>query len=121
MSKKYSPPARDEVLEAIGTIKDESLRRRARNAFTKKGSWNKTSASKNGNKKRWLSPAERVFAHQLYKAGITDRIGERVLHCKWRNGMNFWGARKDGKRLLEAKRRAVAKAKKAQKAEAVAN
>ena len=117
MSKKYAPPKRDEVLEAIGNIKPDNLRRRARKAFNTRKGWSRTCASKNGPEKRWLSPADRVFAHELYSQGdITDRIGERVLHCKWRNGMNFWGARKDGKRLLEAKRRAKAKAAKKEKA-----
>jgi len=112
MSKKYAPPKRVEVLEAIDNIQDKNLRRRARKAFLTRKGWSRTCASKNGPKKRWLTPADRVFAHELYSKGnITDRIGERILHCKWRNGMNFWGARKDGKVLLEAKRRAKAKAK----------
>ena len=112
---KYAPPAREEVLEAIGALKKESLRRRARETFLTRKGWNRTSASKNGNKKRWLSPSDRVFAHQLYVAGMTDRLGERVLHCKWRNGMNFWNARADGKRLLADKRRALAKTAKTAK------
>lgn len=119
MSKsKYSPPQKEEVLEVIASIPDEGLRRRARDTFIKRKGWNRTSASKNGSKKRWLTPSDRVFAHRLYVAGVTDRIGERVLHCKWRNGMNFWNARNDGKRLLAAKRRMAAKVQKAEPVEA---
>jgi hypothetical protein len=114
--KKYPPIPKTDVLEAIARIPDESLRRRARDTYLKRKGWSMTSASKNGNKKRWLSLSDRVFAHKLYMSGgagkiITDRIGERVLHCKWRNGMNFWNARVDGKRLIAAKKRAVAKAR----------
>jgi hypothetical protein len=107
---KYAPPSKTEVLEAIVAIPEENLRRRARETFLQRTGWNRTSASKNGNKKRWLSPFDRVLAHKLYMSGgagkiVTDRIGERILHCKWRNGMNFWNARNDGKRLLAAKKR----------------
>jgi hypothetical protein len=114
--KKYPPIPRPAVLEAIARIPDESLRRRAKKTYITRKGWNMTSASKNGNKNRWLTPSDRVFAHKLYMSGgagkiITDRIGERILHCKWRNGMNFWNARVDGKRLLSAKRRAKATAK----------
>lgn len=117
---KYSPPSHQEVLEAIASIESEKyprLRRRAKEAFLGRKGWNRTSASKNGPKKRWLSPSDRIFAHLLYKAGITDRVGERILHCKWRNGMNFWNARNDGKRLLAARKRVVHQ--KTQEAEAV--
>jgi hypothetical protein len=109
-AKKYPRPTREEVLEVIAAIPDENLRRRARDNFNERKGWNRTSASKNGSKKRWLTPNDRVLAHLLYaKGNVPDRIGECVLHCKWRNGMNFWNARNDGKRLLAAKRRSAAK------------
>lgn len=116
---KYARPTHEEILKALSLIEDEHIRRRARETFLGRKGWNRTAASKNGNKNRFLSPSDRAFAHRLYKAGITDRLGECVLHCKWRNGMNFWNARNDGKRLIAARKRAEAKAK-LQKAAAVA-